>query len=108
VNARVSLSAWRRHYPGLKAVFSHDARVAGVAFSRDGQTVLTAGEDGTVRRWDAATGQLLGQPLQYPGVVEAVAFSPDGKAVALAGGLSVRHTTPWFGPVGGGFRKWGM
>jgi tetratricopeptide (TPR) repeat protein len=35
------------------------------------------------RLWDAATGRLLGPPLAYPGFVLAVAFSPDGKAIAI-------------------------
>jgi WD40 repeat protein len=48
---------------------------------RDGKPV------GEVRLWDMATGQVKLSPAFWPGSdVQAVAFSPDGKAVA-AGGL---------------------
>jgi hypothetical protein len=37
--------------------------------------------DHTARRWDAATGNPIGMPLQHQGGVAAVAFSPDGKTI---------------------------
>jgi WD40 repeat protein len=55
--------------------------VRAVAFSPDGKTVLTGGQDGSARLWDVATGQPLGAPLKRLDNVGAVAFSPNGKSV---------------------------
>jgi WD40 repeat protein len=52
--------------------------VEGVAFSPDGDLVATAGKDGVVRLFDAATGALRGERrTEEP--LGAVAFHPDGK-----------------------------
>jgi WD40 repeat protein len=50
-------------------------------FSPDGRTVLTGGEDGTARLWDAETGAARGEPLRHNGPVLSMAFSRDGKTV---------------------------
>jgi WD40 repeat protein len=58
-----------------------------VAFSPDGERLLTAGADGMVKLWELDTGQELGafkfEPTRYGirGVINA-AFSPDGKQLA--------------------------
>src|SRR5262249_37004122 len=39
--------------------FRHDADVTFVAFGGDGKTLLTAGQDGTMRLWDLADGKEL-------------------------------------------------
>ena len=79
--ARANLAAWCPHHARLKAVFSHDGPVDAAAFSPDGKTILTGGDDCAARLWDVASGRAIGQPLFHQGTVFAVAYRPDGKAI---------------------------
>ncbi len=53
---------------------------SGVAFSPDGQRLASGSQDGTVKVWDAHTGQAT-LTLEGGG---GVAFSPDGQRLASA------------------------
>ncbi|NUP77921.1 MAG: TIR domain-containing protein, partial [Nonomuraea sp.] len=55
-------------------------------FGRDGRTLVTLGEDGDVRLWDAATWRQLGTTFAGPGdVVSALDLSPDGRTLVTVG-----------------------
>ena len=46
---------------------------------------LTAVEDKTVQLWNSYTGKPIGAPLQHPGEIRTLAYSPDGELLASAG-----------------------
>ena len=56
----------------------HQGEVRSIAFSPDGKTLATGGEDG-VRLWQWATGHELLYFGGLPARVNAVSFSPDGE-----------------------------
>jgi WD40 repeat protein len=75
------------------ALKGHTDWLLSVAFSPDGKALASGGYDGTVRVWDVAAGKALGVPARAPTpanapaaslpAVTALAFSPDGKALAV-------------------------
>ena len=73
----------------------HGELVHSVAFSPDGNHIVSGGMEtgynGTVRLWDANTGQLI-RAVPIGGadvVVFAVSYRPDGRRIAAAGGDGV-------------------
>ena len=71
----------------------HTAPVTKILFTPDGKEVITVSRDKTVRLWDAGTGQRLGV-LRTPtgaggqgGALNAIALSPDGTTLAVAGNV---------------------
>jgi tRNA A-37 threonylcarbamoyl transferase component Bud32/sugar lactone lactonase YvrE len=63
---------------------AHNGLANGVAFSRDGQVLATAGSDGAVRLWNPATQRELGE-LRHEGHTYQLAFAPDGATLATTG-----------------------
>jgi WD40 repeat protein len=57
----------------------HGKRVNAVAFSPDGQMILTGSDDDAALLWEVHTGQPLGGPMPHKGPVRSVAFGPDGQ-----------------------------
>ncbi|CAN5912878.1 hypothetical protein BH23PLA1_BH23PLA1_38080 [soil metagenome] len=86
---RTELGAWGRRIHPLRARLNHGGRVEDVAYSPDGNTILTGGSGGA-RLWDAATGRPIGEPLRTP-YVTGVAFSPDGRTFRTR----VRTSNTW-------------
>jgi len=73
----------------------HGGAVDCLTFSPDGKTLASASEDGTFRRWDAATGKELWRFEES--LTNAVAFSPDGRTLA---GIAYRQIRLWDATTG--------
>ena len=56
-----------------------ETAIESLAFSSDGQHLVSGGYDRTARLWDVATGQPIGEPLKHRLRVWHVEFSPDSK-----------------------------
>jgi len=76
--------AQRTIKPGARSPLS-------LAFSPDGHTLATASSGGSVKTWDARTGQLQ-DSVSVSGAVGSPAFSPDGRTLAVS---SVRGVQLW-------------
>lgn len=66
----------------------HVGAVASLRFSADGATLVSAGADGTVRRWEVASGQPIGETptgQEALGTPASTALGPDGAMLASAG-----------------------
>jgi WD40 repeat protein len=69
-----------------------------VAFNRDGTRLATVSTDGTVKLWDATTGQEVLSLRGHSGGVVSLAFSQDGNLLTAGtsdGTIHVWDARPW-------------
>jgi WD40 repeat protein len=70
-------------HPELRVLTGHDGAIRRMEFTPDGRLLLTVGDDGTARIWEAASGREV-QKLQHPvHFVRDARFRPDGRRAAV-------------------------
>ena len=104
----------------MRTLRGHTKTVQALAYSPDGLTLASAGDDRTVRAWRLDRGTVRTTLEGHTDAVLTLAFSPDGKILASAGydrrlrlwaeratGLGVGGWEEWStGLVAGGRRAW--
>lgn len=82
----------------------HGGPVNTVFFSPDGQRLVSASRDKTVRLWDTATCKPLGTPMRHDEAVLRAIFNPDGSKVLSVGWDGAAYlwdaaVPPWPGEI---------
>lgn len=71
-----------------RTLVGHTSDVTAVVFSPDGKTLAGTGGDNTIILWDTQTWEV--KRTVNPGMARALAFSPGGSMLAVAGGGTIR------------------
>jgi WD40 repeat protein len=82
--SRSVVKAFRAHNRGR--TWASDSPVNALVFRRDARTLVSAGDDGVIRGWDARSGKPQGRPLGgHEGGVAALALAADDQILASGG-----------------------
>jgi WD40 repeat protein len=75
----------------LKCLKGHLGTISSLAFTNDGNSLVSGSWDGTVRLWDVNSGKEVRKLMDQAGAISAIAVSPDGKSLAATAKNSI-----WF------------
>ncbi len=91
---------WQKQsHLSLKTLRGHLLGVNSVAFSPDGQRIVTGSQDGTAKVWDATSGRELRTLKGHKAWITSVAFSPDSQRIITG---SADNTAKVWDTVSGG------
>jgi WD40 repeat protein len=74
-----------------RSLKGHSEWIRSLAFSADGQILVSGSNDKTTRIWDVQTGQLLHNPILSKQRVKSVAISPDSQTIASGSADNIIH-----------------
>lgn len=92
-NINDEIQIWQVHSTAarLRSLPGHRGGVSCLEYSSRGNVLASAGYDGTIKLWNAATGDLIRTFVDpqiatgHEGIVRCISFSPDGQLLASGG-----------------------
>ena len=73
----------------MATLSGHKNAVKSYAYSPDGRRIVSAGSDGTLKIWDAGSGNEITTIPTLNDHVEICSFSPDGQRILSTGGYDL-------------------
>ncbi len=97
--ARINLGDWSGRLLSTRWKSEHRAPILDLAFSADGQILVSVGKDQNIRVWDSQTGRELGPPMVADHLGESkwvgrVAFAPGSDRTIVTGDIA-GHALCW-------------
>src|SRR5262249_33923215 len=89
---------WRLNQPVGTVLRGHEGEVYAAAFSPDGRTLVTGGQDGFLLVWDVAARMKITAWRAHDDCVNTVSFSRDGRLLVTAScdeSIKLWETTAW-------------
>jgi WD40 repeat protein len=77
----------------IGGLIKHGSGIHDAAFHPDGRSFATCGGNGLVRFWRVSDGMELGGPIELPGQLWSLAYSPNGRTLMV--GTSDRRAYLW-------------
>jgi WD40 repeat protein len=74
-----------KHFECLKTLKDHSGIVSSLAITPDGEKLISASWDDTIKIWNLTSGELLHTLTDHTNDVECVAITPDGQTLLSAG-----------------------
>jgi WD40 repeat protein len=74
----------------IRTLTGHQGEVHAVALTPDGERIVSAGADATVRVWNRATGEQLNLLDEHRADVRCVTVTPDGRTIVSADDHTIR------------------
>lgn len=86
----LSSNSFSQNYVHYATLTGHTDRIFSIAFSPDGQTLVSGGADTTIRLWDVFIGKHKKTLTEHTDWVRSISFSPDGRTLISGGSDTIR------------------
>ena len=93
LDSGTELDLMRTHSPSNVSIYSPS--MTGLAFSPDGNTLVSATSEKSLLLWDVNNREIKAEFRGHTGNIQSLVFSPDGKTIATSAGWNDKTVRIW-------------